>query len=170
MKDIATKLLEQGLPTLLFVLAAFCLVLGFFEIASVSPFSYIQRLYAPLVVVALVLLLVAIGLWFIDKKKPPDAESSIDGHVVLIRLLTQFSHSHGFHVPGDFASVVVDGGNSSVLAERAARYGAMYLHTLGLLEPNNSGSEYRSSAKADALLKKNDFRARNAGAFVHRGV
>ncbi len=169
MKEIATKLLDQGLPKLLFVVAAFSLVLGFFEI-SVSPFSYNQRLYIPLVVVALVLLLMAIGLWLIDRKKPPDAESSINGHVVLIRLLTQFSHSHDFRMPREFASVVADGEDSSALAERAARYGAMYLHTLGLLEPNNSGTEYRSSARADALLKNNDFRSRNAGAFVHRGV
>ncbi|HKH46487.1 MAG TPA: hypothetical protein VKM72_17635 [Thermoanaerobaculia bacterium] len=164
MKEIATKLLEQGLPTLLFVLAAICLGLGFFDIKSFSPFSYTQRLYAELLVVALVLLIVSIGLWLIDRKKAPDAQKAIEGHYVLIRLLERFSQVHDFRPPSLFASVTANGEEPSLVALRATQYGVMYLHSLGLLEANANGSEYRTTAKADALLKDDEFRSRNAGA------
>lgn len=158
----ALKILEQGFPTLLFLLSTSCLALGFFEVRSFTPFSFAPKIYLPLIAVAFVILLLAIGLWVIDRQKPKKVEDALHGHFILIKLLVKYSDGYSYHSPGDFTSLMEFNGAQEA-AERAARYGSMYLQELGLLE--GGGSEFRATQKANVLLQSTEFRAKNSGAF-----
>jgi len=171
MTDLLKKLLDQGLPTMLFVLGALSLAFGFFAFEFSPSFRPVLRPYIPLIAIAVVLLGVSIGLWFLDRKKQVAAERYLDGHYNLIRFLVCFVEAHDHRMPEAFSEALLDDNTHSTVAHRAARYAAMYLHVLGFLTPNVSGSEYIASKKAQALIgNNNDFRARNLDAFHKRGA
>jgi hypothetical protein len=171
MKEIITKLLEQGLPTLLAILSVILLGLGFFQIETITPLKYEPKIYPPLIVIALVILSLAIGLWLIDKKTKEDTntpdidiEDEISGHTVLIRLLKKYSDKIRPCPPSEpeFINIVAKG-DSNEIAMRAARYGSMYLQSLGLL--SSKGGRFEATKKAQTLLISHEFRTKNQDAY-----
>jgi hypothetical protein len=162
MIGLIKKLLEQGLPTMLFVLGAFALAFGFFAIGF-SPPSVVLRPYIPLVAIALVLIAVAVGLSQLNRDKTVAAERYLDGHYNLIRFLVRFVEAHEHAMPENLSETLTGDATHSASSHQASRYAAMYLEQLGFLTA--SGSEYLASEKAHALVRDNAFRDRNASAF-----
>jgi hypothetical protein len=164
MIELLKKLVEQGLPTMLAVLGAVALAFGFYDI-QFSPFTMVRRPHTLLIVIAIILLCVAVGLWLLERDKKIAAERYLDGHYNLIRFLVSFVDAHDHRMPEALSEVLVDDSSQSAGVHQASRYAAMYLNLLGFLTPNMSGSEYIASVKAATLVRSNDFRARNADAF-----
>jgi hypothetical protein len=159
MKEVVEVIVKLGIPALVLVLGAACLVLGLYHITFTPEFSYVrQAADVPILVIAFVLLFLSIILWFIDPTRNRlKTSSALDGHYNLIRFLRGFASVNDFRPPGTYVDRL---GQAT-----ADKYAVLYLEFLGLLEKNHSGSEYMATDQARKILASADFISRNAGAF-----